>query len=180
MTDDYEDYEPTTEDIESWLASAARDVFTTLESEIESLDPNVRLDDFDEYGKITMLLRKTKELKSRLEEAIEARRPHVENRMLESGMSKWTHENGLTFHYQQKLVVNRAGGVSMEEIVEVLHKIGRGDIVSPQYKASSLKEYVKEQLALEAESPDGEKYLPEELRQLLYIDDRAVLRPRKS
>lgn len=81
--------------------------------------------------------------------------------------------NGLTVYVAHEFYCSKRGDISTEQLIEILKSAGLDRCVQVGYNASSLKAFVKEQLAQGSE-------LPEQLASCLNYDTTPRLRTRLS
>lgn len=81
--------------------------------------------------------------------------------------------NGLTVHLRTDRYVTKKTGILGEAVCEALRSIGRADMVSDGYNASSLKSLVREWI-------DNDDEVPEQLAELLNIGESQRLATRST
>lgn len=118
--------------------------------------------------------RRRRELEDELEE-IKRRRASLESMLLENfhdlGLQNMN-VDGMTLYIRTNQYATKRSDVTMEQVCQVIRRLGRSDMVSEGYHPSSLKSWVKELLE------NGE--VPGELSEVLNIGETYSLQTRKA
>ena len=130
---------------------------------------------FDPLRRFVQLEKERRQLEDRAK-AIRDECAHLEETLLNEWADRGQRNanvDGLTVYIANDFYCNKKGGIETEAICQALIRHGLGHLVSPNYSASSLKAWVKEQASIGSD-------LPEDLREMLSYDSVYRLRTRLS
>ena len=127
----------------------------------------------DALGRYVALDHERRQVEDRLD-AIKKEQTALQERVLDEWADRGQQSakvDGLTVYVAHEFYCSKRGEVSTEQLIEILKSAGLDRCVQVGYNASSLKAFVKEQLA-------GGSELPQALSQCLNYDTAPRLRTR--
>jgi hypothetical protein len=127
----------------------------------------------DSLSKFVSLDKERRQVEARLD-AIKKEQSILQNALLDEWADRGQQSanvDGLTVYIARDFICSKKSEISTEQIIEVLRQNGLEQCVQTGYNATSLKAFVKEQLASESE-------IPEALKSCLNYDTIPRLRTR--
>ncbi len=127
----------------------------------------------DPLGRFAQLEHERRELEDRLD-AVKKEQAQLQEYILDDWANrgqKSANVDGLTIYVAQDFYCTKRSDVSTEQLIETLRQHGLERVIQVGYNASSLKAFIKEQIA------DGSA-IPEPLQRMLHYDTIPRLRAR--